>query len=48
MESCAGVKLIVSNSSDFTTKTTYNMVLSSGTYTASNVNFSDGDYFTFE
>jgi len=48
MESCAGVKLIVSNSSDFTTKTTYSMVLSGGTYTASNVNFSDGDYFTFE
>jgi hypothetical protein len=45
---CAGVKLIVSNLANFSTKTSYEMSLTSDVYTATNVNFSDGDYFTFE
>jgi len=45
---CTGLKLIVSNTSDFNTKTSYNMTLASGVYTATDVNFTDGDYFTFE
>jgi len=46
--SCASLKLIVSNSSTFGTKTAYDMTYSGGIYTATNVSFTDGDYFTFE
>lgn len=46
--SCTPLKLIVSSSSTFTTKTTYDLTLSSGVYTASGVSFSDNDYFTLE
>ena len=47
-QSCAPLRLIVSSSSTFATKTTYDFVLSSGVYTATAVDFSDGDYFTLE
>ena len=46
--SCGDLRLIVSSSSDFSTKTSYTMSLSSGVYTATGVNFTDGDYFTLE
>jgi len=45
---CANLKLIVSSSSTFATKTSYAMTLSGGVFTATAVNFSDGDYFTLE
>lgn len=45
---CNDLKLIVSNSSTFATKTSYDLTLSSGTYTATGVSFTDGDYFTIE
>ncbi|MDX6747400.1 T9SS type A sorting domain-containing protein [Polaribacter sp. PL03] len=47
-EGCNALKLIVSNSSNFATKTSYDFVLSGGVYTATGVNFSDNDYFTLE
>ena len=47
-DGCNDLKLIVSSSSTFATKTTYDLVLSSGTYTATAVSFSDNDYFTIE
>lgn len=47
-EGCNELKLIVSNSSNFATKTTYDFVLSGGVYAATGVNFSDNDYFTLE
>jgi hypothetical protein len=47
-QSCADLYLIVSNSSSFSSKTSYIMTLSSGVYTANDVSFTDGDYFTFE
>ena len=47
-QSCAPLKLIVSNTSTFATKTTYNLTLSSGVYTATGVSFNDNDYFTLE
>jgi len=48
VDGCNDLKLIVSSSSTFTSKTTYNLVLSGGIYTATGVSFSDGDYFTLE
>ncbi|MCI2229208.1 proprotein convertase P-domain-containing protein [Polaribacter sp. MSW13] len=45
---CNDLKLIVSSTSDFLSKTTYDLVLSGGVYTATEVSFSDNDYFTFE
>ena len=48
MDGCNDLKLIVSSSSTFATKTTYDLVLSSGIYTATGVSFSDNDYFTIE
>ncbi|MCH3885551.1 T9SS type A sorting domain-containing protein [Tenacibaculum aquimarinum] len=45
---CNELQLIVSSSSTFATKKTYNMTLSSGVYTATGVNFSDENYFTLE
>jgi hypothetical protein len=47
-EGCNNLTLIVSNSSTFTSKTTYTMTLSSGVYRANGVDFSDGDYFSLE
>ncbi len=47
-QSCANLNLIVSSSSSFTSKTIYELTLSGGDYTATNVNFTDGDYFTLE
>ena len=47
-DGCNNLKLIVSSSSTFSTKTTYDLVLSSGVYTATGVSFSDNDYFTIE
>lgn len=47
-QSCATLYVVVSSSSSFSSKTTYPMTLSSGTYTANNVSFNDDDYFTFE
>ncbi|UTW67271.1 T9SS type A sorting domain-containing protein [bacterium SCSIO 12643] len=47
-QSCATLYLVVSNSSTFSSKTTYAMSLSSGVYSVNNVSFSDDDYFTFE
>ena len=47
-DGCNALKLIVSNSSTFATKTTYNLVLSGGIYAATGVSFSDNDYFTLE
>jgi hypothetical protein len=47
-DGCNNLKLIVSNSSTFGTKTTYDLALSSGVYTATGVSFSDNDYFTIE
>ncbi len=48
VEGCNEVKLIVSNSSTFATKTSYTLTLSSGVYSATGVSFADGDYFTLE
>ncbi len=45
---CGDLNLIVSNSSTFATKTSYTLTLSAGIYTATEVNFTDGDYFTIE
>ena len=47
-QGCASLYLIVSNSSSFASKTSYAMTLSSGVYTADNVTFSNGSYFSFE
>ena len=47
-QSCAAIRLIVSNSATFSSKTSYDLSLSDGIYTATSVAFSDGDYFTFE
>ncbi len=47
-QTCATLRLIVSNSASFTNKTTYDLTLSGGIYTATNVSFNDGDYFSFE
>ncbi len=48
-DGCNLIRLIVSNVSDFSSgKTTYNFTLSGGVYTATNVSFTDGDYFTLE
>ncbi|ARV16271.1 proprotein convertase P-domain-containing protein [Polaribacter sp. SA4-12] len=48
--SCASLQLVVDNTSDFSsiTKTTYNLSLSKGVYTATEVSFLDDDYFTLE
>ncbi|MEE9407581.1 MAG: T9SS type A sorting domain-containing protein [Polaribacter sp.] len=48
MDGCNDLKLIVSSSSTFATKTTYDLVLSSGVYNATGVDFTDNDYFTLE
>ena len=48
MTACNAIRLIVSNTSNFSAKTTYDLNLSAGQYTATNVNFTDGDYFTLE
>ncbi|MEE9348503.1 MAG: hypothetical protein V3U80_00485 [Flavobacteriaceae bacterium] len=48
MISCAELKLIVSSDANFTAKTSYDLSLSGGIYTATAVNFTDADYFTFE
>ena len=45
---CAGLKLITSSNSNFSTTTSYPLNLNSGTYSANNVNFNDGDYFSLE
>ena len=45
---CNDLKLIVSNFANFSTKTTYDLTFSSGTYTATDVLFNDNDYFTIE
>lgn len=45
---CGNLRLIVSSDASFSTKSSYTMSLSSGVYTATAVNFSDGDYFTLE
>lgn len=47
-QSCAPLQLVVSSSGSFATKTTYELVLSGGVYTATGVSFSDNDYFTIE
>ncbi len=47
-QSCATFHLIVSNSSSFGSKTSYPFSLAGGIYTATNVSFTDGDYFTLE
>ncbi|WP_249988553.1 T9SS type A sorting domain-containing protein [Polaribacter sp. Z014] len=47
-DGCNALKLIVSNSSTFATKTSYDLVLSGGVYTATGVTFNDNDYFTLE
>jgi len=43
---CDKLKLIVDNDSDFTSPTSYELVVSGTTATATNVVFSDNDYFT--
>ena len=48
MQSCATLRVIVSSSSTFATKTSYDFSLSGGIYTATGVSFTDGDYFTLE
>ncbi|MGB1004328.1 MAG: LamG-like jellyroll fold domain-containing protein [Salibacteraceae bacterium] len=48
MSSCAELKLGVSNSSNFQSKTTYSLTLVDGEYVANNVSFNNGDYFSFE
>lgn len=45
---CAELKLSVSNSSNFQSKTTYSLVYEDGQYKAENVNFNNGDYFSLE
>lgn len=45
---CSDLQLVVSSVSTFVTKTVYNLTLSGGVYTATNVDFTDGDYFTYE
>jgi len=47
-DGCNSLNLIVSSSSTFATKTTYSLTLNNGIGTATNVAFTDGDYFTFE
>jgi hypothetical protein len=47
-QACAPLRIIVSNTSTFSSKTTYELSLSEGIYTANNVAFNDGDYFTFD
>ncbi len=47
-QTCAALYLIVSSSSNFTTKTEYSLSLLDGVYSADNVVFNDGDYFSFE
>jgi hypothetical protein len=47
-QSCAPLKLVVSSIANFSTKTTYDLTLEEGIYTAINVDFTDGDYFTYE
>jgi len=47
-DGCNDLKLIVSSDSAFATKTTYDMTLSGGVYTANLVSFANNDYFTFE
>ncbi|MFT6324731.1 MAG: hypothetical protein ACJAWO_002298 [Halieaceae bacterium] len=48
-KTCTDLFLVVSNSSTFNTKTSYPLTLSDGVFTtATNVSFSDGDYFSFE
>ena len=45
---CATLKLVTSSVADFSTKTSYELILNNGIYTVNNVNFSDADYFTLE
>ncbi|QNM84727.1 T9SS type A sorting domain-containing protein [Polaribacter pectinis] len=48
-ESCAPLRLVVDNDSDFSSITnTYTLTLSSGIYSATGVSFTDNDYFTLE
>ena len=47
-QACATLNLVVSSSSDFSTKTTYPLSLTDSVYSAQNISFVDGDYFTFE
>ena len=47
-DGCNSLKLIVSSSSDFSSKTTYDLTLMGGVYSNAAVNFEDGDYFTLE
>jgi len=42
------IQLIISSNADFSDKTIYNMNLSGDYYTVDNINFNDGDYFSFE
>gem|GEM_PF-6803664 len=45
-QSCQPLQLVVSNDSNFTSSTTYDLTVSGTSASASNVAFSDGDYFT--
>lgn len=47
-DGCNDLKLIVSSSSTFASKTTYNFVLSGGVYTATGVTLNNNNYFTIE
>ena len=47
-QDCASLKLVVSDSYTFATKTSYDFTLSAGIYTVTGINFTDGDYFSLE
>ena len=48
LQSCSELKLVVSNSSTFSSKNSYSLTLDAGVYSASDVTLQDGDYFTLE
>jgi hypothetical protein len=45
---CGKMNFVVANNDTFSGATTYPLTLNAGVYTATNVNFTDGDYFTLE
>ena len=47
-QDCADLHLVVSSSSNFSTKVSYALTLNGGVYSATNVSFANGDYFTLE